>query len=273
MVNDEILVPKIVKGRPFYKEGKYGVADALDECFKAGYEPLYMPEIADTRIAASNGDRIWQDWYISPSLRATGRGKSTNVSHKGGTEFVVYVHKPNYFSYPKNIRKAVKSNEFVNGAGIVPPEEFQKLLDLEDGENVFVMGYRELRDSPSKVIPVSDALKHPQTIPFLGGKERAEAYLEKHRQVYGDKIGIWHSDDLADRPLGRLLVVGYDYCGGGLGGGGLLLGSGRFLGVKGAEGAPKIAAPSKEQILRVASEFTAPCNQSELEQRITALYK
>lgn len=31
----EILVPMIVEGRPFYKEGRYGVADALDECLKA----------------------------------------------------------------------------------------------------------------------------------------------------------------------------------------------------------------------------------------------
>lgn len=237
---------------------------------RLGYKPLFMPEIADTRIAASEDDAIFQDWYIAQSIRATGRGKSTVFSHKGGTEFVVYAHHPNYFSKPENIRKAVKNDELINGAGTMPPEEFQKLLDMEDGKNIFVIGYRELKDSTNGVIPVSKALKHPQTIPFLGGKERAEAYLKKHKQVYGDQIGIWYSDDLTDKPLGRLLLVGsYGY---GLYGD--LGGAGRFVGVrKGAEGATKIAAPSKEQILKIASEFTAPCNQSELEQRIAALYK
>jgi hypothetical protein len=269
MANDGILVPRMLEGRPFYKGGTYGVADALDDCRKAGYEPLFMPELADTRIAASKGDAIFQVWYIAPRIRATGRGKSTNVSHKGGTEFVVYVHLPNYFSKPKNIRKAIGEG-LVNGAGAMPPEEFQKYLDSEDGKNVFVIGRKELKDSESGVIPVSKALKHPQTIPFLGGEERAEAYLKKHKRVYGDEIGVWYSDDLAEKPLGRLLILGDSYYDGLCGS---VLGAGRFLGVrKGAGGAAKIA-PSKEQILRVASEFTAPCNQGELDQRISALYE
>ena len=53
----------------------------------------------------------------------------------------------------------------------------------------------------SDVIDVAQALEHPQTIPFLGGRARAEQYLQRHKEVKGNRIGIWHSADLADEPL------------------------------------------------------------------------
>lgn len=205
-MGEKILVP--IEGRNFYKDGRLGLSNALDECLSSGYTPLFMPQIVDGRIMASKGDRIWMDCYITPSIRATGRGKSTNVSHKGGAEFVVYAHVPNYFSKPRNIRKASKK-ELAGGAGIMPQKEFQRLLDMKDDENIFVIGYKELKGSKSGTIYVSEALEHPQTIPFLGGEERAEAYLKKYKQICGrNRIEIQHCDDLAGEPLGRMLFLG-----------------------------------------------------------------
>lgn len=55
--------------------------------------------------------------------------------------------------------------------------------------------------------------------------------MQKHSQVYGSQIGIWHFDDLKDEPLGRLLCAGYD-CGGGLVGSDILGDDARFFGVR-----------------------------------------
>ncbi|HIJ04857.1 MAG TPA: hypothetical protein HA370_01990, partial [Nanoarchaeota archaeon] len=48
---------------------------------------------------------------------------------------------------------------------------------------------------------------------FLGGGEQAEAYLEVHQKVHGNKIYVWHSNDLGNVPVARPLVLfsGYLY--------------------------------------------------------------
>ncbi len=127
-----------------------------------------------------------------------------------------------------------------SGAGEVPQQEFQRLVDLADGKNVFKVDYDVLKSSSSGVISVEDALKHPQTIPFIGGEDRANAYLSKHKEVFGNKIGVWHSDDLDVVPRGRLLYAGGG-CNFGLGGNIYLAGDGGFVGVSasGEASAPK----------------------------------
>ncbi|MBI2499311.1 hypothetical protein HYV88_03660 [Candidatus Woesearchaeota archaeon] len=225
MSNNQILVPVKVEGKEFYASR---TDEALRNCQNENYAALFMPSVADTRIEAPKDTRAWQSWYTTPSIRATGRTKQ-------GTPVVVYAHVPNHFSDPSNITQAIE-NGLVNGAGILPQPEFQRLLDLKDDKNVFVIDYNSLRGSSSDVIHLKQALEHPQTIPFLGGKERAEKYLERHKEVFGNSIGILHSDDLSDQTLARLLFLGSCYGNILLGGNYNLYDEARFLGV-GAEGA------------------------------------
>ncbi len=203
--NGEIqIVRKVVsKGREFYSEGTYGVADSLKACSDAGMEPLYMPELAMARADADKDSRFWQTWFLAPSVRVTGKSKA-------GNPVVVYAHIPTSLSDPANIRKMIDDKALVNGAGPMPEEEFYALLDQE-GNRVFVVDYNKLKESKSGVVKVDDALAHPQTIPFLGGKQVAQAYLAKHKDVYGENIGVWYSDDLKDRPMGRVLYLGDVY--------------------------------------------------------------
>ncbi len=237
MTNDTILIPRkeLLEGKVFYNSGLY---KALEECQNSGYEAIFMPQLIDARIESFKDSQIWTNDYDAPSIKATGETKQ-------GNKVVVYGHVSNYLSSPKNIEKAIEQG-LVNGAGILPKNEFQRLLDLKDNKNVFVVSYENLMNSKSGVISLKDALKHPQTIPFLGGRERAEAYLEKHKQIYGDKIGIYCSDDLHEKPLGRLLFAGgcyYNLLGGSLGD------DGRFVGVrKNAEGVSQKIYPTEKQI-------------------------
>ena len=240
MPEEIIQIPVTVQGREFYDgESTNGLWQALKACKDARCRALFMPEFADVRINSPEDARIWQNCYYTPSARVTGKTKQ-------GSAVVAYAHVPNYFSNPENIRKTIYSKKLVNGAGLMPDKEFQKLLKLEDGVNVFVVDHQKLKNSKYNDISVDDALEHPQTIPFLGGQERAEAYLKRHREVFGNKIGIGHTDDLSDKgALGRLLFAGnldYYYY---LGGYDDLDYYGRFVGVPvGAAGAArKIASP------------------------------
>jgi hypothetical protein len=243
------------------------LATALENCLKAGYNPKFMPELADARI---NGKAEWGRFYSAPSIRATGKTEQ-------GSKVVVYAHIPNYFSNPENIRKAVEMG-LINGAGIMPSDEFQKLLDVEDGKKVFVVDYDKLKNSKSGIIPLSDAMEHPQTIPFLGGQERAEKYLAKHKEAYNtNQIGIWHNDDLKENPVGRLLFLGNNDGNGLYGNLNVLNNVGRFLGVRSgkvAEGdAKKIKAPSLNDILKVSKDYVSKSSRAEFEQHIRELYK
>lgn len=199
-MSNKILIPTFVEAESFEKLDLDGVEKALQACYKTKCDPVYMPQLVDARIAAPKESQIWK-WHTTPSVRVTGKTKQ-------GNPVVVYGHVPNYFSKPANAAKAVGEG-LHDGVGRMPPKDFYKLLDLEDKQNVFVVDYTKLRNAPSGVIEVAQALEHPQVVLFLGGQERAEQYLQKHQQVYNaTKIGVWHCDDLADGPLGRALVLG-----------------------------------------------------------------
>jgi len=235
-------------------------AVALETAQKAG-RVLFMPEIADAKI---NDNSLWKEWYSSVSLRATGKTAQ-------GTPVVVYAHVPNFYSNPENIRQA-KAQGLINGAGVLPNDEFQRLLSLE-GQGVFVVDYKALKESKSDVIPVERALEHPQVIPFLGGQERAERYLAKHKEIVGNKIGVWHNDDLQEQPVARPLFFGnsYDYD---LNADDGFIYDGHFLGVQlnDAKGIAK-KVPTLEDILALAPDFVPKIAREEYERRVRDLYQ
>jgi hypothetical protein len=219
-------VKRIVEAREFYADR---TDKALASLFKENYEPLLMPFIVDARVEASGDERVWKAWYCSPSVVATGKTKQ-------GKGVVVFAHVPNYFFEPTNITKAIEEG-LIGGAGRMPRAEFERLLGLEDNRSVFVVDYKALKKAGSGAISVGKALRHPLVVPFLGGEERAERYLDRHAEVYGKEISVWYGDVLGEVPVGRLLFVG-DIFINGLIGYYYLFNNGRFVGVrKSAEGA------------------------------------
>ena len=216
--------------------------EALALCESAGNRALFLPEIAQARIA---GDLPWNNYYGSRSLRVTG-------TSKGGSKVVLYVHTDHPLATSEGVRRA-KRRGFVNGAARFPQESFLQLLE-HDGEKADDGTYRvkavlhqRLRESPSDFISIDDALAHPQTIPFLGSEDVAKQYLGAFRSAYREnKIGIWHIDDFnEDSPLARPLFVGdNDVYGGGLDGDYGFGYDGRVVGVR------AIASTAPKKILR-----------------------
>ncbi|MFH1073268.1 MAG: hypothetical protein V1743_07615 [Nanoarchaeota archaeon] len=262
MAEEQIQIPKIeiMAGKSVYANT---IEEALEACQQQKLAPVFMPQLIDARIAEDDSRAyVWQNWFTALSIRAAGKTKA-------GHPVVVYGHVENYLSNPENVRIAKK--HLVNNAAVLPKPEFQRLLDLEDGQAVFVVDYAALKSSTSGVIPVKDALQHPQTIPFLGGKERAVRYLEKHEKIYGKKIGVWYSDDLSDEPRGRLLFLGNDG-GDGLSGGNSIDVVARFVGVRrSAVGAEQATRPSLEHMLKLAEDYVPRAAQAEYAERAKAL--
>ncbi len=278
---NEILIPrKIVvthlQGKEFYDSRK---DRALKSLIDQGYQPVFMPQLIDARIESDKDSRVWQTGFTTPSIRATGipqRGKYA------GKPVVAYFHADNHISNPDNITEAIDGKEgLVNYAGRIPQEEFQRFVDLDGqtdqyGNQVsFLVPYDDLRGSKSGVIPVKHALSHPQVIPFLGGEERAKKYLQRHKEVFGDEIGVWHLDDLDKEgneplPLGRLLYLGDGYING-LDGDDDLNGNGQFVGVR--DGAQKISRPSLEQMLKYSERFVPEVARTDFKKGLEGLYK
>ncbi|HIH15515.1 MAG: hypothetical protein QT08_C0022G0021 [archaeon GW2011_AR17] len=237
---------------------------------------FFMPDLIRSRISVDDSHRLWQTWWSAPSIRATGRTS-------GGTPVVLYAHVPNFYSDANNIKTAVEERKLVNGAGVLPREEFTRLLSLE-GNGVQVVDHTVLNKSPKGNISFSQALKHPQTLPFLGvSQEEAQAYLIKHTSLYGSHIGIWHSNDLGEEPVARVLFLDYGNVNG-LNGNVNLINYGRVLGVRrcasisepvSAGGTPQkiSSSPSLEILLEKSKPYILPSYFEGYEAMLTDLYK
>ncbi len=257
-----------MQGKEFYN-AKMNLA--LEDSQKDGYNPIFMPQLIDAKNEASNDSEIWSKWYTTPSIRATGIPKKGKYS---GKPIVVYAHLPNALAQPDHIKFELEAG--FKRTGRISQDEFQGLVDSEgttdSGGNtlVYVISHQELKKSESGLIAINKALKHPQTIPFVGGEDRAKRYLERVAEVYDTKqIGIWHSDDLAEQPMGRLLHFGNFYYYGDLGAGRYLDDSARFVGVRNV--AQKIV-PSLEQVLSILDEHVSKVSRPEVEARLKPLF-
>ncbi|MEK6903488.1 MAG: hypothetical protein AABW64_02480, partial [Nanoarchaeota archaeon] len=211
------------------------------------------------------------------SIRASGYTRQGNA-------VVVYNHNhpTNQFGDPARIIRAKKEGLIQHTARLSQPE-FQAMVDA-DGKTdargnrlVWVGNHDRHSKAFSGVISVDQALSHPQTIPFLGGEQRAQQYLQRHKEVIGSGIGVWYIDDINKvTPVARLLFLnGYDGGGDDLG----LLSSSNLnddaciLGVReGSAAGAQIFVPTLEQVLNITADFVPVFGKEELEQRLRRLY-
>ncbi len=176
--------------------------NSLKACKEAGFYPAFMPQLARIRIGADEDSALWNYWCDSNSLCATG------ITNRG-SRVAVYVHRPHYFSDPETIERTIQRDwehfmmmpqgvvRDIDFAGTVPEEELQKLVD-SDGELdkqgnrvVWVVDYDKIREFPNFCgLCIEEVLEHPITIPYFGDRGIATEYLSKHRDVFGNRIGV-----------------------------------------------------------------------------------
>ncbi len=220
----------------FERLEKDGILSAYTECVEAKARPWYIPELVDAKTAPNCNDYLWKNGFTQPSIMVTGRSQAGNA-------VVVYDHCLNYFSDLENLRKVYQAG-LINGAGIMPQDEFLKLLDSEDGKTVFVRDHQELMNSVQGEIKVSKCSAHPMVVPFLGGKDRTESYLDAFAQKIGSSMYLNIINDLGDVAKGRWLVLRGDFSSS-FGGNCYFDNNGRVLGVEssGERSEPVVKCP------------------------------
>jgi hypothetical protein len=183
MLTDTAIVPNFDgKAAVFYNEK---IAAALEDCQNGGYRALFIPELVDARPESLKESEIWMLPYSSQILRAAGTTRQ-------GNNVVIYAHVENYFSKPENIGRNL--HIYVNGPQPIPTEEFERLLGMEDGARVYVIDDSAPTEIRRGIPSIEEALKNVHTIPFFGGRERAEAYLHRLTRDYVGSIEQWYFD-------------------------------------------------------------------------------
>ena len=195
-------------------EEEYGIFErdnivaTLRACENAGYSPLFMPEFAQLRIAYPG---LFKDFGRTMSIRATGKTSA-------GSALEIYAHVPGDWSQRQYISDAISEEKLIAYALPLTQESFDA-LEKRNGETkdgirlVTVMDHAQAQKWKFGEQSIDEALENPHVQAFLGGGEQAEAYLEVHQKVHGNKIYVWHSNDLGNVPVARPLVLfsGYLY--------------------------------------------------------------
>lgn len=248
-----LQIRRSIEGKEFYDDV---MDNALKNLRQAHYRELFMPEIIDAKIEAQGGNPVMMRGFTSLSIRANGRTTA-------GTAVDVYAHIPSYLTSLENITSAMKSGLIDQlskknfSSAPIPQTELQRLADLDklsDSEGnrlVWVIDYQGPEPFNLKPMHVDNALDVPRVIAFLGGKERAQKYLQRHKEFFRNKLHFTYHLDDPDQPHARFLaIVGdqdstyngtlYEHFGG----------SAIFLGVPAHDAQPKIVRPNLDQILR-----------------------
>jgi len=185
---------------------KESIVETLRACEKAGYSPLFMPEFVQLRIAHPG---LFKDWGQTMSIRASGRTSA-------GSALEIYAHVPGDWSQRQYISDAISEEKLIAYALPLTQESFDA-LEKRNGETkdgirlVTVMDHAQAQKWKFGEQSLSQALENPHVQAFLGEEEQTEAYLEAHKKVRGNKIHLWHSDDLGNVPVARPLVLFNDY--------------------------------------------------------------
>lgn len=199
-------VPVTINLKPRIFKGKADVA--LQDCLDATFKPLYMPAIVDAlvQVPAKDIPHLEQGWhrsgislfsYDSLSLAVTGVTKRKKKA-------VVYAHVPHLLTEPNKASQFLQSKgslyHFMSYSGAkLPNNEFERLLGLEDGVNVFVVDYEVInsqfkRGHPTDIVlseyDIGNIIEHPSTIPCLGGEGRTRAFIKWYGENIGSKILI-----------------------------------------------------------------------------------
>ncbi|MBS3145118.1 hypothetical protein J4208_06055 [Candidatus Woesearchaeota archaeon] len=184
----------------------------LDQCQDEGFQPLYMPTLVDKVV---NGELPWDQWFTTPSIKATGETQQ-------GSKVVVYAHIPTDLVTKEGLLNAWHTTwrrDVANGAASIGYKEFQQLVD-QDGLTdtrgnrlIWVVDHEILKTAPSETIHLDQVLEHPQTIPFLGGQARTEAYLTIHaKKENTNTFFVSYDDDFNVHACwARLLSRSYEH--------------------------------------------------------------
>lgn len=169
---------------------------------RKGYVPS-LPQLIDLRLKANKEDPLWDNRITTTTEEHIGKTKK-------GNPVLVTSHKQAIWT-PDRIDWAYKDGLINEGAGKLTQLEFYRLLEAE----VTVTDLYKVENLPSDYQYLEDLRKDPLFILRVGSKERANAYLDKLKELGYNRYRNRHSFKPLniDQPHGRLLFISR-YCGG-----------------------------------------------------------
>ncbi|MFH1364996.1 MAG: hypothetical protein ABIH28_00210 [archaeon] len=189
MLKNTITLTKLTQAKVFCDtSNEFAFYNSLKECGEEGFKPTFVPEVVDLMLRVNDDSQMWHynNNWVGPSVKI--RGKS-----KQGNDVVVYAHVPTFFSNVGNFQDKQRHELYRSFSDRETPQsEFEKILELEDNENVFVHDYFEKRKEKNK-FGFDEALEKTRLVSLLGGKERAGAFLKRTREHFKE-IEINDSD-------------------------------------------------------------------------------
>lgn len=195
MLKNTITLAKLTEAKTFCELGNESLYESLKQCKEEGFRPLFIPEFIDLAMNADEeselGKRIWSSYlspeWIAPSAKIFGKSKK-------GNKIVVYAHVPTLCS---DIERLSSKSEIelyeIFTKRITPQSEVERLLDLEDNENIFVHDYCEKPDE-KKGIRLEEALEKTRFVSLVGGGYRAEKILGRLEEKEIETLEINDSD-------------------------------------------------------------------------------
>ncbi|MEM4259927.1 MAG: hypothetical protein QXG00_01695 [Candidatus Woesearchaeota archaeon] len=166
----------------------------------------FTPEFADKRAEnAQNNtdDNIWNKMITTRSLEVM-KVIFNNV-------YIMHIHIPHFFCDPK-ILKNKEAEGLIGNAIKIPNNLFEYYWNLSDNKHIFKKIYHKDGENFNSNLPkpeiftIKEALKIDYVIHFLGGENIAKIYLDKHKQIIGEKIKIEPITNL----LGEITKAEYD---------------------------------------------------------------
>ena len=189
---------------------EFGVTDApwsLMSLLNNGFQPFYMPQLLDEKIAAVEGSKILKRRHSTPSAIIIAKANDKNV-------YAVVVHEYNFFSDPKNyIPEKVK--ERYDGFDLKPEwfriltQHFDTLVQWAFCDTVLKIKYQDFCAWPNgdygiyaptkkhmeryggKINGIDMlAINHPFSKMFCGNLERAINFFDKMHEIHGQEE-VW----------------------------------------------------------------------------------
>lgn len=189
MLKNLITVAKITRADIFCSSSNnFALYDSLRECRDKGFEPVFLPETIDFMIHAKDDTMLYRRniGWITPSIKIGGKSKQ-------GNRVVVYAHVPTFFTTVENFQEPVRDKFYKTFLERETPQgEFEKILELEGNERVFVHDYSEKREKQKNFEP-QEAMEKTRLNSILGGRKRAEAFFQRFEGRVGE-IEINDSD-------------------------------------------------------------------------------
>ncbi len=194
MLKNTITLAKLTEAKIFSSLHGNGLYDSLIECKSEGFRPLFIPEFIDLAMNAEEeselGERIWSSYlsynWVTPSAKIFGKSKK-------GNKIVVYAHVPTLSSDLERLSNKSEIELYeIFAERITPQSEIERLLELEDNENVFVYDY--LDEKQKSKFTLGEALEKTRLSSLVGGRNRAEKILKTLEKKEIETLEINDSD-------------------------------------------------------------------------------